>query len=267
MPVMVVAECSRTANNTWVCKRASRIRASRKVSSHSTSNARCVTYWKHLAPLPQTLHPLEHLYLHTTFASDYPVLTHPLPLTVNCDSRTRTHRQLKVHLNRIHPTRQQIHHVLQITPGIHLRTRKDCIYYTMSSRHRYRTAIPQVDAALTPELSRSSSVVSSMAPAAARKSNVQDVSLQRAPGAQCAPSPLRVASLGTQGRQQDGAPPAFRFVAPGQEPLPSSPSYSQLSPTSPTPSQEPSPTFSTTATLVNQPSMLFTPADPEVDDG
>jgi len=142
VPVMVVAECSRTANNTWVCKRASRIRASRKVSSHSTSNARCVTYWKHLAPLPQTLHPLEHLYLHTTFASDYPVLTHPLPLTVNCDSRTRTHRQLKVHLNRIHPTRQQIHHVLQITPGIHLRTRKDCIYYTMSSRHRYRTANP-----------------------------------------------------------------------------------------------------------------------------
>jgi len=125
--------------------------------------------------------------------------------------------------------------------------------------------IAQVDAALTTELSRSSSVVLSMAPAAAR-SNVQDVSLQRDPGAQSSPS-LRVASLGTQGRQQDGAPPAFRFVAPGQEPLPSSPSYSQLSPTSPTPSQEPSPTFSTTATLVNQPSMLFTSADPEVDDG
>jgi len=207
--------------------------------------------------------------LHTTFASDYPRLTLPLPLTGNCEFRTHTHTHTHTHTDNpkytstVYTLRDNTstmcYKLLQVYICGHEKT-----VSTTPCPHAIATGrrVPQVDATMTPELSRSSSVVSSMAPAATRRSNVQDLSLQRASGAQSSPSPR-----GTQGRQQDGAPPTFRFVAPGQGPLPSSPSYSQLSPTSSTPSQEPSPTFSITATLVNQPSMLFTPADPEVNDG
>ncbi|KAG9194667.1 hypothetical protein G6011_04702 [Alternaria panax] len=102
------------------------------------------------------------------------------------------------------------------------------------------------------ELSRSSSVISSMTPSTTA-------------------SPLRamVASSQVQGLQQDGNAPAFRLVAPdpGQETT-SAGSPVSMSPKSPC-SSIPLPTFSDTGTLVepisSSPSTLFTPADPEVD--
>ncbi|CAA9964784.1 hypothetical protein CFE70_008178 [Pyrenophora teres f. teres 0-1] len=126
--------------------------------------------------------------------------------------------------------------------------------------------LPRVNAAMTRELSRSSSVVSSTAPAAASRSDVQDLPSQRAGDAQDYPSLLRIGSQGTPGRQQDGAPPAFRFVGQDQEPLPPPPSYAQLSRTSSTLSQQPSPNLSTAGTLVNQSPMLPTPGETQVDD-
>jgi len=140
-----------------------------------------------------------------------------------------------------------------------------------------------------PDLSRSSSVVSAMAPSStsppARRTDVQDLPSQRARESQAHPPPLRAAVLGSQAQQQQGGgnAPAFRFMAPGAGPeaagagsgymqsYPSSPA--SMSPTSPTLSQ-PSPTFSTTGTLIDapfatnisSPSTFFTPADPEVDD-
>ena len=124
--------------------------------------------------------------------------------------------------------------------------------------------IPKFNTATTSKLSRSSSVVSSMISATARRNDVQNLPSQRARDSQPYPSSLSVASPGIQRRQQDGGPLAFRFVAQGQEPLSSPPRYFQLSLTSSAPPT--SPTFSTAGTLINQPSMLFTPADPEVED-
>ncbi|RMZ72609.1 hypothetical protein GMOD_00007618 [Pyrenophora seminiperda CCB06] len=89
--------------------------------------------------------------------------------------------------------------------------------------------IPQVANAMTTELSRPSSVVSSMTPVAARRSDVQDLPSQRATDTHAHPEQLRVATPGTQEGHQNGAPVAFRFVAQGQEPLPSPPSHSYRS--------------------------------------
>ena len=138
-----------------------------------------------------------------------------------------------------------------------------------------------------PDLSRSSSVVSAMAPSStgppARRTDVQDLPSQHARESQAHPSPLRAAVLGSQAQQQQqgrSGTPAFRFMAPGTGPEaagagsgymqshPSSPA--SMSPTSPTLSQ-PSPTFSTTGTLIDapfatnmsSPSTFFTP---EVED-
>ncbi|KAH6882736.1 hypothetical protein BKA58DRAFT_24060 [Alternaria rosae] len=142
-----------------------------------------------------------------------------------------------------------------------------------------------------PDLSRSSSVVSSMASSSpvlpARRTDVQDLPSQRNREPQAHPSPLRAAVLGSQAQQQQqqggGNAPAFRFMAPGTGPeAPGAGSgYTQshstspvsMSPASPSPSQ-PSPTFSTTGTLIDAPistytpssSTFFTPANPEVDD-
>ena len=140
-----------------------------------------------------------------------------------------------------------------------------------------------------PDLSRSSSVVSAMTPSStgppARRTDVQDLPSQRARESQAHPSPLRAAVLGSQAQQQQGGgnAPAFRFMAPGTglEAVGAGSGYMQshptspvsMSPTSPTLSQ-PSPTFSTTGTLIDAPisnytpssSTFFTPADPEVDD-
>ena len=141
-----------------------------------------------------------------------------------------------------------------------------------------------------PDLSRSNSVVSAMAPSStgppARKTDVQDLPSQRARESQAYPSPLRAAVLGSQAQQQQqgrSGTPVFRFMAPGTGPeaVGAGSGYMQshptspvsTSPTSPTLSQ-PSPTFSTTGTLIDvplatnmsSPSTFFTPADPEVDD-
>ncbi|KAF7671638.1 hypothetical protein GT037_010160 [Alternaria burnsii] len=105
-----------------------------------------------------------------------------------------------------------------------------------------------------PELSRSSSAVSSMTPSA------------NGP-------PLRATVLSSQvqGLQQSGHTPAFRFIAPttGQEAtsvgLPVS-----TSPISPF-SNQPSPAFSNANSLIepvsSSPSTSLTPADPEPDTG
>ncbi|KAI2479620.1 hypothetical protein Ptr902_08885 [Pyrenophora tritici-repentis] len=126
--------------------------------------------------------------------------------------------------------------------------------------------LSKADAAITRELSRSTSVVSSMAPVAANRSDVQGLPSQRIGDVQGYPALLRIESQGTPGRQQNGAPPAFRFVGQGQEPFPPPPSYAQPSQTSSMPSQQPSPTFSTPGTLVNQSFASATPAEPQVDD-
>jgi hypothetical protein len=132
-----------------------------------------------------------------------------------------------------------------------------------------------------PDLSRSSSVVSSMTPRSSstppRRNDVQDLPSQRA---------LRAAVLSSQAKQQQQGgsnAPAFRFMAPGTglEVVGAGSGYAQshptspasTSPTPPTPNQ-PSPTFSTTGTLVDthfpaytsSSSTFFTPADPEIDD-
>jgi hypothetical protein len=140
----------------------------------------------------------------------------------------------------------------------------------------------------TPELSRSSSVVSSMTSSSTalpmRRSDVQGLPSQRVRDAQAHASPLRAAVLSGQARQQQqggGNTPAFRFVTPGtaQETMGNGLEYVQThpaspasqSPTSPS-SNHPSPTLSTTGTLVDaplttytpSPSAFFTLADPEI---
>lgn len=141
-----------------------------------------------------------------------------------------------------------------------------------------------------PDLSRSSSVVSAMAPSStgppARRTDVQDLPSQRARESQAHPSPLRAAVLGSQAQQQQqgrSGTPAFRFMAPGTglEAVGAESGYMQSHPTSPVSMSstsptlsQPSPTFSTTGTLIDAPisaytpssSTFFTPADPEVDD-